>query len=200
MSSIQYIYLSIYIVKHVLLFTFPPFLSLSVHSFDSIRFDSIRYRLRTITGELDDQYLDAIKHIRRYVNQLNRDAEGCSGCRAQSCSGGENVNFGCPGGKSINTINSFLKRLGHIEENALLSSRQWALLRQAFDVQIESSPFIAYTGAACPAPCQDACTETIPDRDAVTSRDKTLRRGKQFSEAVHIKDIEFHLYQVCRVV
>jgi NADPH-dependent glutamate synthase beta subunit-like oxidoreductase len=156
-------------------------------------------RLRTITGELDERYLDAIKNIRRYVTQLHRDAEGCSGCRAQSCSGGENVDFGCPGGKSINTINSFLKRLGNISENGILTSRQWTFLRQAFDVQIESSPFIAYTGAACPAPCQDACTETIPDRDAVNSKDKT-RRGKLFSEAVHIKDIEFHLYQVGRAM
>lgn len=159
----------------------------------------VEERLRTINGELDERYLDAIRHIRRYVSQLHRDAEGCSGCRAQSCSGGENVDFGCPGGKSINTINSFLKRLGNISEDGILTTQQWTFLRQAFEVQIESSPFIAYTGAACPAPCQDACTETIPDRDAVNSKDKT-RRGKLLSEAVHIKDIEFHLYQVGRAM
>ena len=151
-------------------------------------------RLSTIAGGLDDVFDDALLHISRYVAALSRDAQGCSGCRAQSCAGGQHVDTGCPSGKSINTINAFLKRLEPLAEGVELSVEQWRTLRQAFEVQIEASPFIAYTGAACPAPCQDACTESIPTLGAPNEH----RGGKPVGEPVHIKNIEYYLFQIGR--
>lgn len=155
---------------------------------------SVAERLSNINGSLDERLLDALIHIKLYAAELNQNAEGCSGCRAQSCSGNELVETGCPGGKAINTINSILKRIGLVKLDAALTKEQWVILRQAFEAQIKESPFIAYTGAACPAPCQDACTETIPNQGPANLK----RGGKLIGEPVHIKDIEFYLYQVGR--
>jgi glutamate synthase domain-containing protein 3/NADPH-dependent glutamate synthase beta subunit-like oxidoreductase len=155
----------------------------------------VQERLATISGGLDHIFIDAIEHIQSYVTELSHNAEGCSGCRAQSCAGGsEKLDSGCPSGKGINTINALLKYIGSIDKNKGLSSTQWKYLRQAFEVQIQESPFIAYTGAACPAPCQDACTETIPGAGPANLK----RGGKLTGEYVHIKDIEYYLYQVGR--
>ncbi|MFA6301762.1 MAG: glutamate synthase-related protein [Legionella sp.] len=154
----------------------------------------IEKRIHSISGALDDVLLNALEHIQSYVNELTHDGEGCSGCRAQSCAGGDKVDSGCPSGKGINTINSLLKRMGGLNESGILTAEQWRLLRQAFAVQIQESPFIAYTGAACPAPCQDACTETIP---TVTG---AKHSGKLVGEPVHIKDIEYYLYQIGRAL
>jgi glutamate synthase (NADPH/NADH) large chain len=154
----------------------------------------LKDRLIDITGSLDVLLLDALKHIQSYVAELSNNAEGCSGCRAQSCAGGEKVDTGCPSGKGINTINALLKQIGTIDKSVALTTTQWNYLRQAFTVQIQESPFIAYTGAACPAPCQDACTETIPDSGTANLK----RGGKLVGEHVHIKDIEYYLYQIGR--
>ena len=151
-------------------------------------------RLSTIAGGLDEFFEDALLHINLYVAELGQDASGCSGCRAQSCAGGDEVKTGCPSGKAINTINATLKRMGKLSPDGVLTEVQWALLREAFELQIEESPFIAYTGAACPAPCQDACTETIPASGAANSK----RGGKLIGEHVHIKDIEYYLYHIGR--
>ncbi len=155
---------------------------------------TVTQRLSNIEGGLDEVFDDALLHINRYVSALNIDAQGCSGCRAQSCAGGDNVETGCPSGKSINTINSLLKRLQSLEPGIELNLEQWRALRQAFEVQIEASPFIAYTGAACPAPCEDACTESIPTRGDANQ----LRGGKPVGEPVHIKNIEYYLFQIGR--
>lgn len=157
---------------------------------------SVAERLADINGIPDHLFLDALKHIQSYVAELAHDAEGCSGCRAQSCSGGDKIETGCPSGKGINTINSLLKQIGPIDKTGILSTMQWKYLRQAFAVQTQESPFIAYTGAACPAPCQDACTETIPDSGPANLK----RGGKPIGEHVHIKDIEFYLYQIGRAL
>lgn len=151
-------------------------------------------RLSSISGFPDYQILsDALNHISTYASQLTHDAQGCSGCRAQSCAGaGEKNDTGCPSGKAINTINDLLKKMGTIDGE--LTQSQWRLLRQAFEVQIESSPFIAYTGAACPAPCESACTESIPDHGPANPN----RDGKLIGEPVHIRNIEWALDQVGR--
>ena len=149
-------------------------------------------RLENITGDLDELLKDAISHLNDYIGALTDDATGCSGCRKNSCAGGDEVNTGCPSGKAINTINATLQKIGPI--NQRITQRQWQLLREAFALQIQESPFIAYTGAACPAPCQDACTETIPEAGAA----QLHKAGKRVGENVHIKDIEFYLYQIGR--
>lgn len=154
----------------------------------------VRERIGDIKGELDELLRDAINHLNDYVNELTHDATGCSGCRKNSCAGGEEVDTGCPSGKAINTINATLKKIGIIDKK--MTQTQWRLLREAFEFQIQASPFIAYTGAACPAPCQDACTETIPTAGAID----TYKAGKRVGEAVHIKDIEFYLYQIGRAL
>jgi glutamate synthase domain-containing protein 2/glutamate synthase domain-containing protein 3/glutamate synthase domain-containing protein 1/NADPH-dependent glutamate synthase beta subunit-like oxidoreductase len=147
-------------------------------------------RIASPTGVTDYAIQPALQSISDYMCQLTADATGCSGCRAQSCAGaGDDVKTGCPSGKSINTINGFIKQIGPI--GAELTQRQWRLLRQAFAVQTEASPFINYTGAACPAPCQDACTESIPTHGT------TLPKR---AEPVHIKDIEWALDQLGRAL
>jgi glutamate synthase (NADPH/NADH) large chain len=156
----------------------------------------VAVRLSDIRGALDYLLLKPLKDILNYVGELTKNAQGCSGCRAQSCSGDEQIESGCPSGKGINTINALLKRIAPVNEQGTLSTAQWNYLRQAFAVQIQESPFISYTGAACPAPCQDACTETIPNPGPVNSK----RGGKLTGEAVHIKDIEYALYQLGRAL
>jgi glutamate synthase domain-containing protein 3/NADPH-dependent glutamate synthase beta subunit-like oxidoreductase len=151
-------------------------------------------RVSSILGELDTQLLDALKHIKAYAAQLLHDASGCSGCKAQSCASGHESDFGCPSGKPINSINYHLKRLEHLKLDGVLGGAEWLDLRKAFELQIQESPFIAYTGAACPAPCQDACTESIPNMDNM----QTSRAGKPVGEPVHIKNIEFYLFQIGR--
>lgn len=156
----------------------------------------VEIRLSDIRGTLDYQLLKPLKDILIYVGELTQHAQGCSGCRAQSCSGNEKIESGCPSGKGINTINALLKRIAPVNEQGTLSTAQWSYLRQAFAVQIEESPFISYTGAACPAPCQNACTETIPNPGAANNQ----RGGKLTGDAVHIKDIEYALYQLGRAL
>lgn len=157
------------------------------------KYRPVEERLSSISGELDEVFIEAVEHLQLYIGQLTKDATGCSGCRAQSCAGGEGVETGCPSGKAINTINAILQKIGPITNNHL-SKAQWKFLRQAFEVQIQESPFIAYTGAACPAPCQDACTETIPEKGL----ENPDRGGKLVGENVHIKDIEYYLFQLGR--
>lgn len=147
-----------------------------------------------LKGGLDELILDAIVHLNKYVSEIKHDADGCSGCRAQSCAGGENIDSGCPSGKNINTINLLLKKLGQIDPENALTKMQWKVLREAFEEQIKASPFIAYTGAACPAPCQSACTETIPDHGAPNPK----KGNKPEGEYVHIKSIEYYLFQLGR--
>ncbi len=151
-------------------------------------------RLASVHGTLDTEFLDALSHINRYVNALSVDAQGCSTCKAQSCSGGDALQTGCPSGKPINTINATLQRLGQIPANGRLYMSQWRILREAFELQIKETPFFGYTGAACPAPCQADCTEGIPNPVAPIIG----RGGKPVGEPVHIKDIEYLLYQVGR--
>ncbi|MDR3502799.1 MAG: glutamate synthase-related protein [Legionella sp.] len=156
----------------------------------------VEVRLSDIHGTVDYLLLKPLKDILTYVGDLTQNAQGCSGCRAQSCSGNEQIESGCPSGKGINTINALLKRIAPVNERGTLSTAQWNCLRQAFAVQIQESPFISYTGAACPAPCQDACTETIPNPGPANNK----RGGKLTGEAVHIKDIEYALYQLGRAL
>ena len=153
-------------------------------------------RVSSILGELDAQLLDGLTHIKAYAGQLLHDASGCSGCKAQSCASGHESEFGCPSGKPINSINYHLKRLEHLSLDDFLSHSEWLDLRKAFELQIQESPFIAYTGAACPAPCQDACTESIPQMSDVQSSSSSKRVG----EPVHIKNIEFYLFQIGRAM
>lgn len=163
-------------------------------SFFPKKIQPITNRLKDLHGEPDYLLANALQSIHSYVLQLSKNAQGCSGCRAQSCAGGEEVKTGCPSGKPVNTINAILKRIGEIK--GPLTRHQWSALREAFEAQIKESPFIAYTGAACPAPCQDACTETIPNLGASNPK----RAGKSFGEPVHIKDIEYYLYHVGRAL
>lgn len=156
----------------------------------------VEKRLGGIHGILDHELLKPLDNIFAYVEKLHQDAQGCSGCRAQSCAGGDHVDTGCPSGKGINTINSLLKKIGPMQEQGTLTKEQWHYLRQAFAVQIQESPFISYTGATCPAPCQDSCTETIPDLGAANEQ----RGDKRIGEPVLIKDIEFTLYQLGRAL
>ena len=156
---------------------------------------AVERRLDDIDGKLDEVLLDALAHINAYVAEIAHDAQGCSGCRAQSCAGGEEVDTGCPSSKQINRLNITLQQIGVIK-NGQLTQQQWQVLREAFAIQIKETPFISYTGAACPAPCQDACTESIPDLGDPNPK----RDGKLVGEAVHIKDIEYYLYQVGRAL
>lgn len=156
----------------------------------------VEKRLGGIHGIRDHELLKPLDNILNYIAELTQDAHGCSGCRAQSCAGGENVDTGCPSGKGINTINGLLKKIGPIHAQRVLTKEQWHYLRQAFAVQIQESPFISYTGATCPAPCQDSCTETIADLGTANKQ----RGDKRIGEPVPIKDIEFTLYQLGRAL
>jgi glutamate synthase (NADPH) large chain len=157
---------------------------------------SVQDRLGSVNGVLDELLWDALSNISQYVGALSHDAQGCSGCLAQSCAGGEEVKTGCPSGKQINSINATLKKLGKLIPGQQLSAQQWNILREAFFLQTRESPFISYTGAACTAPCQDACTETIPDG----GKPNPKRDYKPTGEHVHIKDIEYYLYHVGRAM
>ena len=168
----------------------------AIHKQSPKRVNPIEIRLSNIHGTPDHALLKPLKNIFTYIAGLTQDAHGCSGCRAQSCSGNDKIDSGCPSGKGINTINALLKKIGHINEHAILNKSQWNYLRQAFAVQIQESPFIAYTGATCPAPCQDACTETIPHLGVANLK----RGGKLTGEHVHIKDIEYDLYLIGRAL
>ncbi len=156
-------------------------------------YTSIEKRLSNVNGVLDKTFKDALDGIASYVAVLYSKSGGCSTCWAHSCSGVE-VDTGCPSEKPINSINAKLQQIGPIKDGKL-STKQWNILRTAFELQISKTPFIAFTGAACPAPCQDACTETIPNK---TGKVDTKRSGKSRGEPVHIKDIEYHLYQLGR--
>ena len=158
--------------------------------------EAIKKRLKKLGDSSDDIFQHAITNIALYVSQLTEEATGCSGCRAQSCAGGDDVETGCPSGKQINRLNLTLQKIGPIAKDGILSKQQWKMLREAFEIQIKESPFIAYTGAACPAPCQDACTETIPERGQALKQ----RGGKPVGEHVHIKHIEYHMYQIGRTL
>jgi glutamate synthase (NADPH/NADH) large chain len=148
-----------------------------------------------LKGGVDELFLNAIEHIGVYISELTHNAKGCSTCGAQSCAGGDGVGTGCPSGKNINTINSTLQRLGPIIDGHL-TKLQWITLREAFEIQIKKSPFTRYTGAACPEPCKDACTETIPDQGSPDPK----RDGKLIGEHVHIKEIELYLDQIGRAL
>ena len=156
----------------------------------------INQRLSGINGTLDQLLSDIMQNITHYAAELNREGTGCSGCRAASCQGGEQVDTGCPSGKKINTINLILQQVGERSKEGPLTKEQWYAIRKAFEVQIEESPFIAYTGAACPAPCQSACTETIADQGPPSEK----RAGKLVGEYVHIKSIEYDLFQLGRTL
>lgn len=131
--------------------------------------------------------------VKVYSVALSTDAASCSGCFAQSCAGVE-VDTGCPEEKPINSINATLQKLGNLEGTSYLTPQQWTILRKAFELQIKKTPFIAYTGAACPAPCEDACTETIPK----PGKKDPKRGGKVTGNAVPIKNIEYALFQLGR--
>ena len=157
---------------------------------------SVTQRLSGINGTLDQLLADIMENITAYAAELKHEGTGCSGCRAASCQGGEQVDTGCPSGKKINTINLILQQVGERPKDGPLTKEQWYNIRKALEVQIEESPFIAYTGAACPAPCQSACTETIPDRSGPDAK----RGGKLVGEYVHIKSIEYDLFQLGRAL
>lgn len=156
----------------------------------------VDHRLGGINGSLDLLLADIMGNITAYAAELKHEGTGCSGCRAASCQGGEQVDTGCPSGKKINTINSVLQQVGERPKDGPLTKEQWYTIRKAFELQIEESPFIAYTGAACPAPCQSACTETLPDRGGPDAK----RGGKLVGEYVHIKSIEYDLFQLGRTL
>jgi glutamate synthase (NADPH/NADH) large chain len=155
----------------------------------------IKKRLTTVSGALDEQILEPIEHIAQYASQLLVDSQGCSGCHAHACSNGHESDHGCPSGKDIHLLNKELQKLGPIRDQQL-TERQWQVLRYAFEIQIQESPFIAYTGAACPAPCEDACTEGIPEKIF----DRHDRGNKPIGDPVHIKDIEYSLFLVGRAL
>lgn len=150
----------------------------------------VAIRLKDITGIPDYRLLEPLRSIKNYLAILYKDASGCSSCRSQSCAGDSEVNTGCPAGKQINTINALLKQIGTIPDDGTLTPLQWRYLRQAFTVQIAETPFIAYTGVACPAPCEDACTESIPN----FGPPNPLRGNKNIGEPVSIRNIEYALY------
>ena len=156
----------------------------------------VEQRLGGINGSLDLLLADIMDNITAYAAELKHEGTGCSGCRAASCQGGEQVDTGCPSGKKINTINSVLQQVGERPKDGPLTKEQWYTIRKAFELQIEESPFIAYTGAACPAPCQSACTETLPDRGGPDAK----RGGKLVGEYVHIKSIEYDLFHLGRAL
>lgn len=147
-----------------------------------------------IAGALDDLLLDPLENIRTYVATLAKDAEGCSGC-AQPCAGGEEVSTGCTMHKSIHLINAELKKLGNFNPNERLTEEQYSILFRAFSLQNQDSPFTNQTGALCPSPCEDACSESAPSSD-VSGSSNPKRGGKRVGEPVHIKDIEFALYLI----
>ena len=173
----------------------------------------------TITGVTDEPQIlpktlretlaGAVGAIATYAQQLNvvikalgHGGDGCSGCRSQGCAGTgqskkveEKSETGCPSGKPIHDINAKLKemRLG-AGQSGELTTQQWKRLREAFELQIKTSPFIAYTGAACPAPCESACTESVPKAGGPNAK----RGGKPVGEPVHIKDIEWYLFNLGR--
>lgn len=149
-------------------------------------------RVSSITGTLDKEFVDIMKSISRYIRQLTKDAEGCSGCRSQSCSGA-GVATGCPDEKPIQSLNEILQDVGTIIPGHI-RDKQWSTLLAAFRLQAEKTPFFGFTGAACPAPCEDACTESEPDAGAVDVK----RGGKKRGDPVPIKDIELLLYKLGR--
>ena len=158
------------------------------------RHTPVEKRLSGINGILDHLLEDILDNITSLAGELHNKSTGCSNCRAGSCQGGEQVSTGCASGKRIPTINDTLQKVGTRPVDGPLTKEQWAYIREAFEVQIEESPFIAYTGAACPAPCQSACTETLPNKGGPID----IRGGKLLGDYVRIKDIEYDLFQLGR--
>lgn len=117
-------------------------------------------RLGGITGVADYEMLEVVDAIKEYAEKVRDDASNCSGCKAQACAG-VGAGTGCPSSKPINAINGKLKELGPMSKDRPLTVQQWATLREAFELQASRTPFFAFTGAACPAPCESSCTESI---------------------------------------
>ncbi len=97
------------------------------------------------------------------MGELFNQGKKCRGCDASSCAGEKTpppkqAVSGCPINKEPNSINSILKGEGNYSK---LSEEDRA--KEAFKKQIKQSPFAGFTGAACPAPCQDACTQSVGD-------------------------------------
>jgi glutamate synthase (NADPH/NADH) large chain len=169
---------------------------------DTYKVQSVSNRLSQKEGLLDKIFIPLRNNIAIYTNKLIKEAGGCSGCWAQSCAAPK-TDVGCPEEKPINAINSKLKELYRGRENSediylkkghILSAAQWKVLREAFELQVSKTPFIAYTGAACPAPCHGGCTEGIPDASGPNAK----RNGKENGTSVNIQSIEYHLFQLGR--
>ena len=102
----------------------------------------------------------------------------------------------------LNTTNIVVeqKSVDNVDDAKIgwLSVAQWRLLREAFTAQIQQTPFIAFTGSACPAPCEDSCTENIPQLQAElaksvknTPHKKLLDVHERLSSISGLNDVAF---------
>lgn len=102
--------------------------------------------LQRLAGK-PDTFID-VSSIQQVGGVLRENASRCT-CGAQTCKGGDG---GCPGDKEILTNNRHTAKA--VTEK---------ILEEGFDIQTKQGrdPFIGLFGAACPAPCQSACTQEI---------------------------------------
>lgn len=142
------------------------------------------------------------------VKDLAASASKC-GCDSHSCSG-----VGCNLKKPISELNKKLQNLGDVSEFESLdhlSEKHWQVLYDAFRIQTRSSPFIGYTGAVCPAPCQSACTESLREGESgivdiedlgelvsVSQDEQSEEAGRGNADSVKIKKVEDRLFKLGR--
>jgi glutamate synthase domain-containing protein 2/glutamate synthase domain-containing protein 3/NADPH-dependent glutamate synthase beta subunit-like oxidoreductase/glutamate synthase domain-containing protein 1 len=119
--------------------------------------------------------------LEELLEELFDEGKKCSGCDSASCGAKktklpEQSDIGCPIHKEPNAINAILKTYvpTDYELQKVNGDRRLARARKAFEKQIEQSPFAGFTGLACPAPCQDACTQTVDDESVKIKRIELL--------------------------
>ncbi len=130
-------------------------------------------------GIMDESLSDDINEL---MDELFYRSTKCRGCDSGTCSGEKTKKekqavSGCAANKEPLTINSILKGDGEFKRKTELEKAKEAFLKQ-----IEQSPFAGFTGAACPAPCQSACAQTV--------------KNQGNAEAVAIRRIELLLHKI----
>ena len=100
-------------------------------------------RIREVALPVEER----VRHYREFILTLKDDEAAKQGARCMDC-GIPFCQSGCP-------IHNIIP-----DWNDLVYRHQW---RQALDVLHSTNNFPEFTGRACPAPCEAACTLNIND-------------------------------------